>query len=88
MIVVQSLNRRLQASQLPPLTPSLVVYENSSPEVPEKRSGFGNPPWAKNQNIVQGDTNPLQPKATSSPKDSSPQVEKRAVSNDGITDTK
>ena len=64
----------------PPLTPSLVVNESPSPEVPEKRSGFGNPPWARNQNIVQGDTDPPQPKATSSPRDSPPQVEKKTAS--------
>ena len=64
----------------PPLTPSLVVNKIPSPKVPETRTGFGNPPWDRNQNTVQGDTNPLQPKATSSPRDSPPQVEKKTAS--------
>ena len=63
----------------PPLTPSLVVYQSSPTEAPEKRRGFGDPPWARDQNSAQGDIDPPQPKATSSPKDSSPQVKKKAA---------
>ena len=57
----------------PPLTPSRVAQQNS----PEKRRGFGNPPWAADQNTGHSDVELPQPKATSSPKSSSPKVKKK-----------
>ena len=64
----------------PPPTPSLAVCQSPSTELSENRGGFGNlPPWARDQNSAEGDIEQLQPKATSSPKDSSPRTEKKTL---------
>ena len=62
----------------PPLTPSLVVTQNSLVKTPEKGSGFGNPPWAADQNTGYSDSDIPEPTATSSPKSSSPEVTKKS----------
>ena len=69
----------IAGSSTPPPTPSLVVHQSLQVESPEKRRGFGNPPWARDQNSAQSNTDLLEPKATSSPKDSSPRLKKKAV---------
>ena len=62
----------------PPLTPSLVVIPDSPVKTPEKRSGFGNPPWDASQNTGHSGSDIPEPTATSSPKNSSPKVTKKS----------
>ena len=52
----------------PPPSPPITPQQVPTPKTPEKRRGFGNPPWAADQNTGQGGMNIPQPKATSSPK--------------------
>ena len=60
--------RNIAGFSTPPLTPSLVVYQSSPAELPEKGSGFGNPPWARDQNTAQSDIDLPQPQSHFQPK--------------------
>ena len=77
----------MQAYTTPPPSPPITAQQVPTPKTPEKRRGFGNPPWAADQNTGQGDIEPSTTQSNFQPKEAYTQGEKEGTFNNGITNT-